>query len=136
MLFDTALNMFHESIFIFSCWLNLFISLYHRSFWSGYFCSIQSWWQVEIWILFTWKKDDVWIGLAKKNHKTKQTQSRACLCYHCYTAELHICSFIYRYLASGSGDTTVRFWDVNTETPHFTCKGRKQIEDFTFIKDS
>ncbi|KAK2574016.1 Notchless protein-like protein 1, partial [Acropora cervicornis] len=28
-----------------------------------------------------------------------------------------------RYLASGSGDTTVRFWDVNTETPHFTCKG-------------
>ncbi|XP_038074325.1 notchless protein homolog 1-like [Patiria miniata] len=30
-----------------------------------------------------------------------------------------------RYLASGSGDTTVRFWDVNTETPHFTCKGHK-----------
>lgn len=28
-----------------------------------------------------------------------------------------------RYLASGSGDTTVRFWDVNTETPHFTCRG-------------
>lgn len=27
-----------------------------------------------------------------------------------------------RYLASGSGDMTVRFWDVNTETPHFTCK--------------
>lgn len=30
-----------------------------------------------------------------------------------------------RYLASGSGDTTVRFWDVNTETPHFTCKAHK-----------
>eukprot|EP00794_Sanderia_malayensis_P014103 gene14103-15576_t len=30
-----------------------------------------------------------------------------------------------RHLASGSGDTTVRFWDVNTETPHFTCKGHK-----------
>ncbi|MCL4116844.1 UNVERIFIED_CONTAM: hypothetical protein GTU68_064523 [Idotea baltica] len=30
-----------------------------------------------------------------------------------------------QYLASGSGDTTVRFWDVNTETPHFTCKGHK-----------
>ncbi|XP_047141942.1 notchless protein homolog 1 isoform X1 [Hydra vulgaris] len=30
-----------------------------------------------------------------------------------------------KYLASGSGDTTVRFWDVNTETPHFTCKGHK-----------
>ncbi|KAJ8312936.1 hypothetical protein KUTeg_010309 [Tegillarca granosa] len=30
-----------------------------------------------------------------------------------------------RYLASGSGDTTVRFWDVNTETPQFTCKGHK-----------
>ncbi|CAH3111277.1 unnamed protein product, partial [Porites lobata] len=28
-----------------------------------------------------------------------------------------------RYLASGSGDTTVRFWDVNTETPHYTCRG-------------
>ncbi|KAI9593901.1 WD40-repeat-containing domain protein [Syncephalis fuscata] len=25
-----------------------------------------------------------------------------------------------RQLASGSGDTTVRFWDLNTETPHFT----------------
>lgn len=34
------------------------------------------------------------------------------------------CIYIFiRYLASGSGDTTVRFWDVNTETPHFTCKG-------------
>ncbi|KAA0196708.1 hypothetical protein HAZT_HAZT008068 [Hyalella azteca] len=28
-----------------------------------------------------------------------------------------------RFLASGSGDTTVRFWDVNTETPHFTARG-------------
>ncbi|XP_067929156.1 notchless protein homolog 1-like [Watersipora subatra] len=31
-----------------------------------------------------------------------------------------------RYLASGSGDTTVRFWDLQTETPHHTCKGHKQ----------
>ncbi|XP_055350558.1 notchless protein homolog 1-like [Paramacrobiotus metropolitanus] len=30
-----------------------------------------------------------------------------------------------RYLASGSGDTTVRFWDVTTETPQYTCKGHK-----------
>lgn len=30
-----------------------------------------------------------------------------------------------RYLASGSGDTTVRFWDVNTETPHFKCQGHR-----------
>ncbi|KAK4293578.1 hypothetical protein Pmani_033733 [Petrolisthes manimaculis] len=30
-----------------------------------------------------------------------------------------------RHLASGSGDTTVRFWDVGTETPHFTCKGHR-----------
>jgi len=30
-----------------------------------------------------------------------------------------------RHLASGSGDTTVRFWDITTETPHFTCKGHK-----------
>ncbi|XP_013789989.1 notchless protein homolog 1-like [Limulus polyphemus] len=28
-----------------------------------------------------------------------------------------------RFLASGSGDTTVRFWDIHTETPQFTCKG-------------
>nr|XP_032823756.1 notchless protein homolog 1 isoform X2 [Petromyzon marinus] len=30
-----------------------------------------------------------------------------------------------RFLASGSGDTTVRFWDISTETPHFTCTGHK-----------
>jgi len=30
-----------------------------------------------------------------------------------------------QHLASGSGDTTVRFWDVKTETPHFTCVGHK-----------
>ncbi|XP_048468684.1 notchless protein homolog 1 isoform X2 [Rhincodon typus] len=30
-----------------------------------------------------------------------------------------------RYLASGSGDTTVRFWDLSTETPQFTSKGHK-----------
>lgn len=27
-----------------------------------------------------------------------------------------------RFLATGSGDTSVRFWDLNTETPRFTCK--------------
>ena len=37
---------------------------------------------------------------------------------------LHYLVFLCRYLASGSGDTTVRFWDLNTETPQFTCKGR------------
>ena len=26
-------------------------------------------------------------------------------------------------LATGSGDKTVRFWDVHTQTPRFTCKG-------------
>ncbi|CAJ0845945.1 7442_t:CDS:10 [Entrophospora sp. SA101] len=26
-------------------------------------------------------------------------------------------------LATGSGDKTVRIWDINTETPHFTCSG-------------
>lgn len=30
-----------------------------------------------------------------------------------------------RHLASGSGDTTVRFWDIHTQTPHHTCKGHK-----------
>ncbi|KAG7209018.1 hypothetical protein KM043_015184 [Ampulex compressa] len=29
------------------------------------------------------------------------------------------------HLASGSGDTTVRFWDIYTQTPHFTCEGHK-----------
>lgn len=28
-------------------------------------------------------------------------------------------------LASGSGDTTVRFWDINTQTPHHTCSGHR-----------
>lgn len=28
-----------------------------------------------------------------------------------------------KHLASGSGDTQVRFWDLSTETPLFTCKG-------------
>ncbi|XP_064612441.1 notchless protein homolog 1-like [Liolophura sinensis] len=30
-----------------------------------------------------------------------------------------------RYMASGSGDTTVRFWDLNTETPQYVCKAHK-----------
>ena len=30
-----------------------------------------------------------------------------------------------RHLASGSGDTTVRFWDITTETPLHTCSGHK-----------
>lgn len=33
---------------------------------------------------------------------------------------------LYRYfreLASGSGDATVRFWDLNTETPLHTARG-------------
>lgn len=29
-------------------------------------------------------------------------------------------------LASGSGDTTLRLWDLLTETPHFTCTGHRQ----------
>jgi len=34
----------------------------------------------------------------------------------------HCCN---RFLASGSGDTTVRFWDLSTETPHHTCKSHR-----------
>ncbi|CAN4078368.1 unnamed protein product [Withania somnifera] len=30
-----------------------------------------------------------------------------------------------RQLASGSGDTTVRLWDLNTQTPLFTCQGHR-----------
>ncbi|XP_055632126.1 protein Notchless [Toxorhynchites rutilus septentrionalis] len=29
------------------------------------------------------------------------------------------------HLASGSGDTTLRLWDLTTETPQFTCTGHK-----------
>lgn len=31
-----------------------------------------------------------------------------------------------RHMASGSGDTTLRLWDLTTETPHFTCQGHRQ----------
>ncbi|PON97906.1 Guanine nucleotide-binding protein, beta subunit [Trema orientale] len=30
-----------------------------------------------------------------------------------------------QHLASGSGDTTVRLWDLNTQTPSYTCRGHK-----------
>ncbi|XP_038615160.1 notchless protein homolog 1 [Tachyglossus aculeatus] len=30
-----------------------------------------------------------------------------------------------KYLASGSGDTTVRFWDLSTETPLYTARGHR-----------
>lgn len=30
-----------------------------------------------------------------------------------------------RHLASGSGDTTVRFWDLNTQSPLYTCTGHR-----------
>eukprot|EP00879_Flechtneria_rotunda_P028829 GHRR01031059.1.p1 GENE.GHRR01031059.1~~GHRR01031059.1.p1 ORF type:complete len:380 (+),score=83.50 GHRR01031059.1:309-1448(+) len=30
-----------------------------------------------------------------------------------------------KYLASGSGDTTLRFWDLNTQLPQFECKGHR-----------
>lgn len=34
-----------------------------------------------------------------------------------------------KHLASGSGDTTVRFWDLNTQTPLYRCEGI-HIENF------
>ncbi len=42
-----------------------------------------------------------------------------------HTKEVLVASFSCsgRFLASGSGDATVRFWDLSTETPHFECKG-------------
>lgn len=30
-----------------------------------------------------------------------------------------------KHLASGSGDTSVRFWDISTQTPQYVCKGHK-----------
>lgn len=43
------------------------------------------------------------------------------------TAEVRQPLYFSRYLASGSGDTTVRFWDLSTETPHFTCQGQYAV---------
>ena len=37
----------------------------------------------------------------------------------------HTHNLSWRFLASGSGDTTVRFWDVTTETPLYTCSAHK-----------
>lgn len=53
-------------------------------------------------------------------------------CFRCapplvLTAEVRWPLFFPRYLASGSGDTTVRFWDLSTETPHFTCQGQYPV---------
>lgn len=30
-----------------------------------------------------------------------------------------------KYLASGSGDTTVRFWDIDVQSPLYVCKGHR-----------
>ncbi|KAK5650605.1 hypothetical protein RI129_001634 [Pyrocoelia pectoralis] len=30
-----------------------------------------------------------------------------------------------KHLASGSGDTTVRFWDLHTQNPYYTCHGHR-----------
>lgn len=44
-----------------------------------------------------------------------------------------------KQLASGSGDTTIRLWDLTTETPLFTCVGHKQwvlcVDFFGFLKN-
>lgn len=42
-----------------------------------------------------------------------------------------------KMLATGSGDTTVRVWDLNTETPRFTLKGhRNWVQHVAFSPDS
>lgn len=38
-----------------------------------------------------------------------------------------------RQLATGSGDTTVRLWDLNTQTPSFTCTGLKSGTHCIFL---
>ena len=42
-----------------------------------------------------------------------------------------------QYLASGAGDTTMRLWDLMTETPIHTCEGHKDHVLFvSFSPDS
>lgn len=38
-----------------------------------------------------------------------------------------------RQLASGSGDTTVRLWDLGTQTPLYTCTGLESQFHITFL---
>ena len=48
----------------------------------------------------------------------------ACLCVCvCVCSFIYLIIMLYRGLASGSGDCTVRLWDSSTETPHHVCKG-------------
>ena len=37
-----------------------------------------------------------------------------------------------RHLASGSGDTTVRFWDLSTQLPEHTCQASKTAATINF----
>jgi ribosome assembly protein 4 len=39
-----------------------------------------------------------------------------------------------RYLASGSGDTTIRLWDLSTESPQFTLEGQGHIFNLKLIQ--
>lgn len=52
-------------------------------------------------------------------HNFPQTLSTIIYISKKYIFKLFYCS----HLASGSGDTTVRFWDVDTELPKKTSKG-------------
>lgn len=40
-----------------------------------------------------------------------------------FLVSLSLGILFHRKLASGSGDKTVRFWDIHTQTPEFTCTG-------------
>ncbi|KAG1673474.1 Notchless 1 [Nymphon striatum] len=55
-----------------------------------------------------------------------QAVFRVCAVTRC-TSSLpgHAEAVISASFTSGSGDTTVRFWDTMTQTPQFTCKGHK-----------
>ena len=38
------------------------------------------------------------------------------------------------HVASGSGDTTVRFWDILTQTPIHTCHGRGSLNTVDIVR--
>ncbi|KAJ0038289.1 hypothetical protein Pint_23960 [Pistacia integerrima] len=56
----------------------------------------------------------------------QNSSSESLFSYNCWCVNvLGLLVLMGDNLASGSGDTTVRIWDLNTQTPMYTCTGHK-----------